>query len=210
MAQPQQNFSRSAYVLAVRGFVELAGRIGSDSWDEPALGAWNVRDLTGHASRALITVESYLDPSTTTTEPDLLDAPAYYRASRASLADPAAVTERGRQAGVALGEDPGGAVIRLADRVLRLVESSPDEAVVTTPVGTMTLASYLTTRTFELVVHGLDLSAATGVPVPAQFEQPLLTCLHAAVEMAASAGGGAEVLLALTGRRPLSAGFSVV
>ena len=37
----------------------------------------------------------------------------------------------------------------------------------------MTLVGYLPTRTFELVVHGLDLAAAVGADVPAQLAGPL-------------------------------------
>ncbi len=80
---------------------------------------------------------------------------------------------------------------------------------VPTFVGGMRTAAYLPTRTFELCVHGLDIAAATGVPLdlpaPALEEATALAAVSAARR-----GQGAEVLLALTGRRALPAGFSVV
>jgi len=118
------------------------------------------------------------------------------------------VAERGRQAGAALGDRPAETVAAVAERVLALVDSSRDDALVTTPVGTMTLVGYLPSRTFELVVHGLDLAAATGAG--ADFAGALSDCVLLAAQQAADRGAGVDVLLALTGRRVLPAGFSVV
>lgn len=201
----RQNFRRGAEAFAavVRG-------IGSGSWERAALGVWNVRDLVGHASRALLTVESYLDTTELTDSPAIRDAVGYLRAAAAALADPAAVAERGRQAGAALGDDPAATVSALADRVLQLVECSDDDALVGTPVGTMTLTGYLPTRTFELAVHTLDLAAATGMTAPAELGEPLAASLQLAADLAIDAGHVADVLLAVTGRRPLPDGFSLL
>jgi uncharacterized protein (TIGR03083 family) len=195
---------------AVHGFVTLVRAVGDSDWLEPALGEWTVRDLTGHTSRALLTVESYLDPTRTVDHPALRDSAAYVAAAAAALADPAAVAERGRQAAAALGERPATTVSAIAERVLALIDRSDDETLVTTPVGTMTLAGYLPTRTFELVVHSLDLRAATGAEFPAQFAGALAGCLQLAGELAVAQGDGIDVLLALTGRATLPDGFSVV
>lgn len=51
---------RAAYEDAAALFVDVVGRIAPTQWDQPALGVWTVRDLVGHTSRALLTVESYL------------------------------------------------------------------------------------------------------------------------------------------------------
>lgn len=199
---------RRDFRRAAEGFAAVVGGIQPGSWESPALGVWNVRDLTGHTSRALLTVESYLDPASTTNSPAVQDAAGYLRAAAAALADPAAVAERGRLAGAALGDEPAAAVCSIAQRVLRLVDSSRDDALVSTPVGSMTLTGYLPTRTFELVVHGLDLVTATGAAAPA--ELPLTACLQLAAELAIDTGHADDVLLALTGRRLLAAGFSVL
>jgi hypothetical protein len=90
------------------------------------------------------------------------------------------------------------------------VRRSTDDAVVETRVGSMTLIGYLPTRTFELVVHSLDLVAATGVAVPAETVEPIAACLQLAARLAATTADAGDLLLALTGRRPLPAGFTVL
>ena len=51
--------SRTAFTDAAGWFVRTAALVG-DRWDRPGLGAWDVRALVGHTSRALLTVETYL------------------------------------------------------------------------------------------------------------------------------------------------------
>lgn len=201
---------RLDYRLGVEVFVEVLDSLPPDRWHRPALGAWNLLDLVGHTSRSLITVESYLDSTSTTLAPEIADAAAYYRAAAVALADPDAVAERGRQAGAALGNDPVGAVAAIAERVLRLVEVSDDEATVNTPVGSMTLVGYLPSRTFELAVHSLDIITASGGPAPERLATPLAAAAHLAVDLAIANGQGTDVVLALTGRRRLPEHFTVL
>ena len=71
------------------------------------------------------------------------------------------------------------------------------------------LFTYLPTRTFELAVHGLDIAGAVGI----SFELPddvLAEAVMLAGRIAAAAGHGETVLLALTGRTALPPSFSVV
>jgi hypothetical protein len=201
---------RDHFRLAAEGFVTVVGMISPDSWDRPGLGVWTVRDLAGHASRALLTVETYLDPLTVSERPALPDPVAYLHAAGSDAVDPETVAERGRQAGAALGDDPASAVSVIAERVLAVVRRSTDDAVVETRVGSMSLIGYLPTRTFELVVHSLDLVAATGLALPAEFAEPVAGCLQLAARLAATRVDPGDVLLALTGRRPLPDGFSVL
>lgn len=202
--------SREDFRLAAAGFVEVLEAVPADQWGQPALGVWSVRDLAGHTSRALLTGESYLEPATTAIDAALPDPVAYYRAAAAALADPDAVAERGRQAGAELGADPATAVSAIVARVLPLVAAAADLALVRTPVGSMTLLGYLPTRTFELAVHSLDLLAATSQTPPAALHRPVGASLRLAAELAAADDRAMEVLLALTGRRTLTAGFSVL
>ena len=51
---------RARYAGAAQAFMELAGQVPHQAWARPALGEWDVRALTGHTSRALTTVETYL------------------------------------------------------------------------------------------------------------------------------------------------------
>jgi hypothetical protein len=74
----------------------------------------------------------------------------------------------------------------------------------------MRLRQYLPTRTFELVVHGLDIARAAGLPTPAYSAGLLTEVLQLAAAAAVLVGRGSELLLAMTGRAALPAGFSVV
>ncbi len=196
---------RAAFGAAAAWFRATVGEVG-DRWAEPGLGEWTVRDLVGHTSRSLVTVEAYLDAEPG--EVTVGSSVAYYDAVRAAATGPA-VAERGRQAGAAMGADPPAFLAALAERVLAKVAAADDDAFVATAAGGMTLADYLPTRTFELVVHTADLAAALGLST-----DPPPEALGSALELAAMLvrehGDGVAVLLALTGRRPLPPGFTVL
>jgi uncharacterized protein (TIGR03083 family) len=198
---------RTWFTTAAAGFLQVVEGITTEQLDRPGLGEWDVRSLLGHAARAFLTLESYLalDPGDIT-----LEAPSeYFIATRAGLADPVAVTQRGRDAGAALGEDPGAAVREIARRVLETVAGTPDDAVVTTPVGGTALRNYLPTRAFELTVHGMDLATATAQPIPAGLGEAAVPALELAAQIATPAQR-ADLLFAATGRNALDAGFSVL
>jgi uncharacterized protein (TIGR03083 family) len=200
---------RSQFVSASSAFVGLVAQIGADQWDRHALGQWCVRDLVGHTSRAMSTLEQYLCAAETTDAPGTDDPVLYYRRMVESV-DHAAVAERGRDAGAGLGEDPLPHVRDLAQRVQDLVGQCSDSCVVNTPAGVMSLFGYLPTRTFELVVHSLDLSSALDLPWPVEMDQPVRGCLHLATDLAVESGRGSELLLTLTGRAPLRTGFTIL
>lgn len=197
---------RHAFTEAARWFVDITAA-ARGRYDDPGLGEWTVRDLVGHTSRALLTVEGYL---TDLPGPVQLASPvAYFGAVAAGLADPAAVAQRGRDAGVALGDDPDSSVQRIAQRVLALLHAAPDDAVVATPVGRIRLLDYLPTRTFELTVHTCDLAAALALEAVVP-ERAATEAMALAGGAAARQGTAAPLLLASTGRRALPAGFTVV
>ncbi len=197
--------SRRAFADAAQWFVRTAALVG-DRWSRPALGEWDVRALVGHTSRSLLTVETYLARPAATVE--LASAGDYVRATRAVAADPA-VAARGRDAGAALGGDPAASVAEIAARVLPLVEARDGTELLTTIAGGMRLADYLPTRTFELAVHTADLATALEVPldVPAT---AAAQALRLVADLAVSDGLAGPLLLALTGRTGLPAGFSVL
>jgi uncharacterized protein (TIGR03083 family) len=196
----EEHFAEAATVYAA-----LVAAIATHQWTEPGLGEWDLRALVGHTSRSLVTVETYLKQPAGVED---LTSPAAYLAAVAR-ADQASVADRGRAAGVALGDDPAAAVRSLVDRVLPLV-AGDDDPLITTALGGMRLRQYLPTRTFELVVHGLDIARAAGLPNP-DYSTGLLTEVLALTAGAAVLGGrGPEVLLALTSRTTLPAGFSIL
>jgi len=198
---------REAYEGAAWLFVNTVKQVGATQWEQPGLGVWTVRDLIGHTSRALLTVEMYL--ATPATQQEIMRPVDYYLRVQASLADPGSVAARGRAAGLALGPDPITAVQDIAARVLAQVQTASDAVLVGTPVGGMRLIDYLPSRIFELTVHTLDLAVALPVMVTLP-ETVAAVALHLLADMALQPDKAAALLLAATGRRALSAGFSVL
>ena len=195
---------RAAFGAAAAWFRRVAAA-ADGRWDDPGLGEWTVRDLVGHTSRSLVTVETYLaaEPAEITVTSPV----AYFETLRGG--DSAAITERGRAAGRAMGQDPLGFLAALDARVQAAVTAAADDAFVASAAGGMRLIDYLPTRTFELVVHTADLCVAVGVTA-APPAVPLVSALRLSADLAASGGTGVELLLALTGRTGLPPGFTVL
>src|SRR5205085_10368126 len=111
---------RDAFAEAGDYFVATVARVPADGWDRPGLGEWSVRALVGHASRALLTVETYLAAGAARVD---VPGPAeYFIGALTPTVDHSAIAERGRHAGAALGDDPAGAVRALAERVVARVQ----------------------------------------------------------------------------------------
>ncbi|MBX3091137.1 MAG: maleylpyruvate isomerase N-terminal domain-containing protein [Cryobacterium sp.] len=194
---------------AARAFIDVLGRITDKQWDEPGLGEWTVRSLAGHTARAISTVGEYLNgsPPTTVTCPD---AEAYYAGLHGSSGSSAAVAARGVAAGAELGDDPVPRVTTTLDTVLAAIAAQPANRIVSVIGGrAIPLAEYLRTRTFELVVHTMDLTRATGIrhSLP---QRAISDAAALAARIASLSGNGDTLLLALTGRIALPEGFSVV
>ena len=199
MSETDQN--RRAFREAGIFFVDTVRRVPPEALDGPGLGVWSVRELIGHTCRALLTVENKADGGDGA--PDRVVGPAEYFCEvlrDGSIHD--AIAERGRYAAAALGDDPSSAVAGIVDRVCRFVDALPDDYPVGTPVGEMRLADYLPTRTFELVVHTLDLAAVVGrvIRVP---ESALSVALELSTEIAVRLGRAEDLLMAVAGRVPL-------
>lgn len=200
MTDPREGFATAAH-----WFVELVRLIPADGWTQPGLGEWDVRALVGHTSRSLITVDTYLDRPAVRV---VIESPEDYYLQIGDLSRLPGVAERGRAAGQALGNDPARTLTDLRDRVLARIPA--DDPVIETIAGGMRLSDYLPTRVFELVVHGHDIIAATGIDAPELDPDLLTTTIGLASRVAVLSGHGPAVLNALTGRAPLPPGFSVV
>jgi hypothetical protein len=85
--------------------------------------------------------------------------------------------------------------------VLGLFERCSGNEVLNTFAGAIRLVDYLPTRSFELVVHSLDLARATGIRLPEKVYRQLDVALDIAVGVAKRRGAGFELLLVLTGRQ---------
>lgn len=176
-------------------FVDVVALVPSDRWDSPGLGSWAVRELVAHANRSHTLLADYL----LRPQPPEPPASAYFA--------PEAVAARGRQAVTALGDDPAAAVKKASADAISLVATTPADATIGSPAGTMTLASYLPSRIAELTIHGIDVARVIGAdmaPPPLAIRESLGFVIE---RVAATASQ--EVLLALTGRGSLPVDFSV-
>lgn len=197
--------SLRAYHDAADWFQATLAQVG-DRWAEPGLGEWDVRALVGHASRSLVTVETYLAQPPAAVE--VASAVAYYEATRSISAGPG-VAQRGRDAGAALGDDPVAAVAELEARVLRLVDGLTGDELLTSIVGGIRLVDYLPTRVLELTVHTADLAVALGLPTEPP-PLPAAVTLRLLSDLAVAGGTAGMLLLAATGRGGLPSGFTVL
>ncbi len=170
----------------------------------PALGSWDVAGLAGHLIRQIGGPAAYLaEPPPDHVE--LADPAAYYLAYLAWRSDDpdtadASVAARGNAAaGQLTAESAAEQMLAALDHSLDAMAAAGPDRAVPTPFGSMRLADYLPTRTFEVVVHGLDLGHALDrswrPPDPA-VEQ----CLGLLGAIAARSGRAGELLLLATGR----------
>jgi uncharacterized protein (TIGR03083 family) len=195
--------------MAAHSFAALVHDITADRWDGPGLGEWDLRALVGHASRSLITVSTYLQQPAE--HEDVTSPHDYYVQIRgyASNLGAADITERGRQAGRDLGDDPAATVDQLLSRVVGELSDAGDPLIAVIGGLGIRLHNYLPTRTFELAVHGLDIARAVDIsfaPPPDVLEEAAVL----AARIAAAEGHGESVLMALTGRQQLPPSFSTV
>lgn len=195
---------RLAFSEAAAGFVDGVLSVPDDAWSSPGLGVWTVRELVGHTSRALTTIETYLDAADVD---GTISSPAEYFQRALGAVTPAAhdaIAERGRQAGIDLGGDPVGAIRSLADRVVARVAAERDDARCNTFAGAMRLIDYLPTRVVELTVHSLDLTDAIGRPATVRS-----TAVELTMDLILDLADPLVLMRALGGRRSLPDSFTV-
>lgn len=200
--------STQDFQAAAEAFLDLVAQVRIDQWQDPALGTWNVRSLVGHTARAISTVETYLNDAPAT-EASYPDAEAYYLRIFGDYTDNEAIAARGVAAGEALTPDSGIEFAATLDRVMALIhENGPDRLVGIGERG-IPLSEYLRTRTFELVIHSMDIAKATGLAhnIP---EGIVAEVADLSARVAVRKGFGEDILFALTGRRPLPGRFSIL
>jgi hypothetical protein len=212
-----------AFDAATRWFVavtaEIAERAANEPgvWAEVGLGEWTVRDLIGHTSRALSTIETYLDLAAAHDaggDPAPVDvtSPAAYYERALGAGSPEVIAERGRETAATLGGQPAAAIAAIAARVQARVATLAGSEPADTPAGRIRIMEYLPSRTVELTVHTSDLLQSQGVPAAEQTVPAAAAAatLHVLADLAAQKGVAAPLLRAMTGRAPLPAGFTVL
>lgn len=212
-----------AFDAAARWFVAVTRSIADRAaanpavWTETGLGEWTVRDLVGHTSRALSTIETYLDLAADEDAAGVaadiaVSSPAAYYERALAAGSPAVIAQRGRETAASLGTQPALAVAALADRVLARVATLDGSEPADTPAGRIRIIDYLPSRIVELTVHTSDLLQCQGIPAAEQTlpEPAAVVSLHVLADLAAQKGVAAPLLRAATGRAPLPAGFTVL
>lgn len=169
----------------------------------PGLGSWDLAGLCGHLLRSVRTPVRYL------ADPEPMDGPgigaaqylaAYLDRRRDDPTLDSVVAQRGIDefAGIDPGQFPR--LFRTAASAARAaLQGIQGARKVGTPYGTYRLQDYLRTRTFEAVVHSLDVANSAGIewrpPQPAVNDALLLL-----VDLAQVTGRAESLLLRLTGR----------
>jgi uncharacterized protein (TIGR03083 family) len=199
--------TEATFASAATAFARLVHDIPEATWDGPGLGEWDLRSLVGHASRSLITVSTYLQtaPGAKRTSPIRSSTTGRgRRLQRGHRGD-----RRARQAGGPSWAPTPATIDGLVAKALDDVAAVDDPLIAAIGGLGIRLSSYLPTRVLELAVHGLDVARAAGVdftlPADALTDATVL-----AARIGVALGQGETVLMALTGRSTLPAGFSVV
>ncbi|GAA4587374.1 uncharacterized protein (TIGR03083 family) [Actinoplanes octamycinicus] len=204
---------RRTFRSAAIAYAGLVASLPPERLDQPALGEWTLRELLGHTvSSALRQVPEVL--ATRAPHVDVETAEGYFAFARSAppellAAASAASSDDARATAKSFGEDLSEEVNTLIGGATEALSRVNDDDLIITPVGGMRVRDWIATRTFELVVHGLDAAAAAGRP----FEPPIEVVAEAvtlATRTALGVGDSVRLLRALTGREPLPAGYSII
>ena len=198
---------RETYLEAGEFFAGVVDTIDIDGFEAPALGEWLVRDLIGHTYRAFTTVLSYSEKPGDSVE---IERPVdYFLKVLEGTIDHKQIAERGRAAGLEIIDDPKMRVRGFAMYVKNKLDGLSDDHIMATVVGGMRLIDYLPTRTFELIIHTMDLAKALGVKAEPP-ENGMEATLQILGQLALYRGHAPDLVLAATGRHGLPDGFSVL
>ncbi|OON75616.1 maleylpyruvate isomerase family mycothiol-dependent enzyme [Streptomyces tsukubensis] len=189
-----------AAVLAQFGQVREAVRtLTPQQLDAPSgLGDWAVRDLAVHLALALNAVVRGVElPEPFAREVALQDWPfATERYAEDIARDARSLSgtvsrETSGSPEPAVGAEELDLLFEsIAGAAAALLPAAPDERLIATRTGAMTLADYMVTRCVELVVHTDDLNRATGLDVPLD-RQALAACTRLLADALATKAPGA-------------------
>lgn len=203
MADPifERDEVTAAFRFASHWWRSLVGAVDEARWGGPGIGEWSVLELVAHTNRVYRTLLDYIEGPVKDPTP-IASAPEYFRIVLAEQTPHLHIADRGREEGASYrGRDPMMITEDLAARAMKMVEAAPADTVMHLFVGEMVLPQYLATRIVELVVHGLDLAAAIGLPT----DPPREASTVALSVLAALAGpGDLSALVRLLSGRPAS------
>jgi uncharacterized protein (TIGR03083 family) len=202
--------SRDWFATSSGAVVGLVAAVPAGTWDSPGLGEWTVRELVAHTLRAWTTVRVYLAEPQPAADSSVIGAADYLAHGVSVPGVHEGVAQRARDDVVRLSDDPPSVVRAIAGEVSTLVDAEPDDRLVPTRFGVLTLAEYLRTRAFELTVHGLDIARAAGLEPSADLTACSVPALGLCAEAAGVRGLAVPLLDAATGRAALPADFTLL
>ena len=138
----------------------LAG-VADDAWERPALGAWNLAQLTAHLVRAATRVTEYL-PLPVEGDP-VVDRIGYWDFDTDGQAQAIAQRAIDEAAAVDPTHLPGRFAVSWRATCAAANDHGPDQ-VLHTIMGPMRLDEYLATRVVEITIHHLDVRVALDLP----------------------------------------------
>ncbi|MFE7778265.1 sterol carrier family protein [Streptomyces sp. NPDC057445] len=149
------------------------------------LEGWTVRELAAHFALVVGAVTRQVrQPEPPKAEVALLDWPF-------TTAGWARAIDEDTRTIVEAADDLDALYEVTATEIADTLASTPDDRLIRTRMGAMSLGDYLVTRTVELVVHTDDLNAATGLGT-AYDRQALASCVRLLADaLAVKAPGGA-------------------
>lgn len=176
-----------------------------EAWSQPTrLGAWNVRQLLVHLTRAYDRIVAYVRaPEPPGPELDWL---GYWRGARGQARPDEIAARTIEQAGDRTPADVLAAYHSATTTAVQLAEEAGPDRVIRSPFGAMRLDHYLTSRVVEATVHGLDLRHGLGLeevatPLGVEVTTALLDALLAAPRPVDLERDDIGWILAATGRR---------
>jgi uncharacterized protein (TIGR03083 family) len=191
---------REWFAVASDAVVDVVAAVPDDAWERPGLGEWTVRELVAHTVRAWTTVRDYLAEPVPRDGTPAITASEYLAQGMALPGIHEGVAQRARDDAAVLGDDPAAAARESATEVGALLGCEPDDRLLPTRIGVMTLGEYLRTRAFELTVHGLDVARAAGLEAPSGLRAAAVPALGLAAEFAGRRDDAVTLLATATGR----------
>ncbi len=152
------------------GFTEVAWVVQElltrcQNWEGPGPGEWNLRELVAHTIRSAALPARLLaapEPATSDHETAVSYFLAYLAGGQPTRDT---VAERGRdEARTMTLEPPDAFEVALRESLLAIRAASAGR-ILATPWGGIGLDEYLSSRIFELTIHGFDIAAAHGSSV---------------------------------------------
>jgi hypothetical protein len=167
--------ARAIFGAAGTAFVDVVSTLDVASLDDRATSEWTLRELVAHATRALLTVETTLSAAIDPDSRSLESAAAYFAAAMSIPDVHTGIVQRGRDAALAAGDDPGRFAREALDRVLPLVATTEPGRVVQHFAGRLRFDEYVATRVVELTLHTADVQLVTGADVAFPADAAALT-----------------------------------